>query len=52
MTDINELADIVLELDNAAIAKYNEKVTTKKAQELYQKEVNALTDEILKDFGE
>ena len=52
VTDINELADIVLELDNAAIAKYNEKVATKKALELYQKEVNELTDEILKDFGE
>ena len=47
-----ELAEVALLLDEAAVKKYNEQAAEEAKKILYQKEVNALTDEILKDFGE
>ena len=52
VNDVEALTNIALELDKVAVAKYNEEIAAKTAQNLYQKEVDALSDEILNDFGE
>ena len=51
LKDLDLLSNIAIDLDKAAIKNAEEQLRLSKANELYQKEVNALTDDIVNVFG-